>query len=212
MQTSLEEDILEDILAIQKDGDTPTLEKIASRLSLPVETILPALERCRDSGLISSNSPSLWTLTKEGRKTAEVIARRHAVLACFLTEKLGLEAEAASREACLLEHDISEETIDALDSFMQSPDRQCRGHGRRHCAHYSESAPLINFSEGETLIVTFVRCPGRHRRLIDLGVIEGEPIIIRRKLHNEAVVISVKGCDIALSPEIASEINARRRI
>ncbi|GAA5262152.1 DtxR family transcriptional regulator, Mn-dependent transcriptional regulator [Methanocalculus sp. MC3] len=212
MQTSLEEDLLETILRIQQDGDVPTQERIFSHLSQPEASISTALEQCMHQDLIISGGSSGYHLTPAGRRAAEMIARKHAVLECFLKETLGLEAEAASREACLLEHDVSEETIDALDSFIQSKGGKCRGHYRRPCPTPPESKPLISFPEGEPLIVTFVRCPGRHRRLIDLGVIEGEPIIIRRKLHNEAVVISVKGCDIALSPEVASEIHARRRV
>jgi DtxR family Mn-dependent transcriptional regulator len=53
-----------------------------------------------------------------------------------------------------------------------------------------------------------IRCLGRNRRLIDLGLIPGEQISIRRKLYNNAVVVRVKGADIALSPEIASTIFA----
>ncbi len=210
MQTSLEEDLLETILLIQQEGDVPTLERIFSHLSQPEASISTALEQCMHQDLIISRGSSGYQLTPAGRRAAEMIARKHAVLECFLKETLGLEAEAASREACLLEHDISEETIEALDSFMQSKGGRCPKHRRHHCPTPPESGPLISFPEDEPLIVTFVRCPGRHRRLIDLGVIEGEPIIIRRKLHNEAVVISVKGCDIALSPEVASEIHARR--
>jgi len=212
MQTSLEEDLLETILLIQQDGNVPTLERILSHLSQPEASISTALEQCMHMDLIISGGSQGYHLTPAGRSAAEMVARKHAVLECFLKETLGLEAEAASREACLLEHDISEETIEALDSFMQSKGGRCRGSRRRPCSIPPESGPLISFPEGEPLTVTFVHCPGRHRRLIDLGVIEGEPITIRRKLHNEAVVISVKGCDIALSPEVASEIHVRRRI
>ncbi len=212
MQTSLEEDLLETILLIQQEGKIPTQERILSHLSQPEASISTALEQCMHQELIVSRGSSGYHLTPAGRRAAEMIARKHAVLECFLKETLGLEAEAASREACLLEHDISEETVEALDSFMQTKGGRCPVHGVRSCSTPPESEPLISFPEGEPLTVTFVRCPGRHRRLIDLGVIEGEPITIRRKLHNEAVVISVKGCDIALSPEVASEIHARRRI
>ncbi|MDO9539997.1 MAG: metal-dependent transcriptional regulator [Methanocalculus sp.] len=212
MQTSLEEDILESILVIQQGGVAATVEKIASHLSVAEDTIIPALEKCKGRALLTGDVASEWHFTPEGKRTAEKVARKHAVLSCFLSEKLGLEAEAASREACILEHGVSEETIEALDSYLQTTGRGCsRGHGRRNCDHLSASSPLVTFPEGATVFVTFIRCPGRHRRLIDLGIIEGEPITIRRKLHNDAVVITVKGCDIALSPEVASEIHVRRQ-
>ena len=55
-----------------------------------------------------------------------------------------------------------------------------------------------------------IRCFAKHNRLIDLGVIPGELITLRRKLVNNAVVITVKGCDIALSPEVSANIMVER--
>jgi len=37
-----------------------------------------------------------------------------------------------------------------------------------------------------------------------MGIFPGERIKLIHTLNNKAVVIQVKGCDIALSPEIAS--------
>ena len=55
-----------------------------------------------------------------------------------------------------------------------------------------------------------IRCFAKHSRLIDLGVIPGELITLRRKLVNNAVVITVKGCDIGLSPEVSANIMVER--
>ncbi|HJK25027.1 MAG TPA: FeoA family protein, partial [Methanocorpusculum sp.] len=60
------------------------------------------------------------------------------------------------------------------------------------------------------LHVSMIRCFAKHSRLIDLGVIPGELITLRRKLVNNAVVITVKGCDIALSPEVSANIMVER--
>jgi DtxR family Mn-dependent transcriptional regulator len=45
---------------------------------------------------------------------------------------------------------------------------------------------------------------------MDLGFLPGERISIKRKLKNRALVVAVKGCDIALSPDIASLIRVEK--
>ena len=111
-----------------------------------------------------------------------------------------MDTGAASKEACVLEHEISDEAIDRLSRYIERP-----GHGpRRHCAGRCREHSLLEFAEGDLLEITMIRCLSRNRRLIDLGLIPGEQITIRRKLYNDAIVVRVKGADIALSPEIAS--------
>jgi len=43
-------------------------------------------------------------------------------------------------------------------------------------------------------------------------MVPGEHVLIKRKLSNGALVVQVKGCDVALSPEIASAIGVERSL
>jgi DtxR family Mn-dependent transcriptional regulator len=74
---------------------------------------------------------------------------------------------------------------------------RCRG--RSACT-------LLDCEEGDTVRVAMVRGARRNRRLLDLGIFPGEIVQIRRKLPNLSVVVRVKGCDIAISPEIAASV------
>jgi DtxR family Mn-dependent transcriptional regulator len=71
--------------------------------------------------------------------------------------------------------------------------------------HYPLSA-LTDFKEGDDVIVSMILGQERAQRLLDLGVVPGERVRIKRKLTNQALVIQVKGCDVALSPEVAVSI------
>jgi DtxR family Mn-dependent transcriptional regulator len=132
--------------------------------------------------------------------------KKHSVLECFLSEILGMERTAASEEACILEHDISNETLDRLEGFMTLPlgreGRSRRGSGKIQS--------LIDFPEGTDLEVVAIQNRDGCERLSDLGIIPGEIVRLVNVLSHKAVVVKVKGCDIALSPEIASSILARR--
>ncbi|MDD1688200.1 MAG: ferrous iron transport protein A [Methanoregula sp.] len=41
-------------------------------------------------------------------------------------------------------------------------------------------------------------------------MVPGQRVAIKRKLSDGALVVQVKGCDVALSPEIASAIGVER--
>ncbi len=203
MHPSTCEDFLEAVLNITSGQGRPaTLQEIAGTLELDsaaAESALSAL--VRDGYLIGTPGGDI-DLTETGRERAAKVARKHNVLQCFLTEMLGIDDDAASREACTLEHDISDETIDRLSSYIDCP--RPRHPGRRRCGR--NTTTLLDFSEGDTVRVTMLARPGCNRRLLDLGILPGELITIRRKLPNQAMVVRAKGCDIAISPEIAASV------
>jgi len=148
----------------------------------------------------------------EGRRCHRAVRKRagdrltddekHRVLECFLSEILGMERSAASEEACILEHDISDETLDRLEGFMVLPN----GHRKRLQGGHRKIQSLVDFPGGTELKVVTIRYQDGCERLSDLGIVPGEIIHLVNVLPQKAVVVKVKGCDIALSPEIASSI------
>jgi len=203
MLPSTFEDYLEAILTITDNGGrAAALEEIAAALGIGKEIAGTTVASLVEEGYLERAGGDAVRLTGKGLSVASQVARKHRVLQCFLTEMLGVDADAASKEACTLEHGISDETIERLSSYMdgaQSPPGRlgrCRG---RDCT-------LLDCKEGDTVRVAMMRGPRRHRRLLDLGIFPGEVVQIRRKLPNQSVVVRVKGCDIAISPEIARSI------
>ena len=116
--------------------------------------------------------------------------------------------DAADREACTLEHGVSEEAIARLADHLRCPPRWNRPCEGAACAAKGDGRPLIEFGEGDRVCITAVRRCGRYRRLMDMGVVPGETVVVRRRLSNRAIVIEVKGCEIGLSPECAATVLA----
>ena len=229
MTFELSEDILEAILNTGKE--TVMVSNLENLAKGDIEGLSRAVTCLKEKGYVTESARGL-SLTDKGSVKAAQVARKHAVLTSFLTDVLGTEPDHASKEACLMEHSISSETIERLDTFLEKrgpgghkPGRE-RGWGRRaskpeqtspkeHEGHagLTKRNPIVSLSEceeGSLLHVSMIRCFAKHSRLIDLGVIPGELITLRRKLDNHAVVITVKGCDIALSPEVAENIMVER--
>jgi DtxR family Mn-dependent transcriptional regulator len=197
------EDYLEAILEIaENSGRPPTVEEIAAALKTGKETASSTIAALAREGYLEQVGDAV-RLTEKGAALASKVARKHTVLQCFLTEMLGIDTNSASREACTLEHGISDDTIERLSSYMSgtatAPSRMRRRRGQ-------ETVTLLDCNEGDIARVALMRGPGGHRRLLDLGVFPGEIVEIRRKLPNNSVVVRVKGCDIAISPEIARSI------
>lgn len=203
MLPSMVEDYLEAILEIaENSGRPPTVEEIAAALKTGKETASSTIAALAREGYLEQVGDAV-RLTEKGAALASKVARKHTVLQCFLTEMLGVDTNSASREACTLEHGISDDTIERLSSYMSgtatAPSRMRRRRGQ-------ETVTLLDCNEGDIARVALMRGPGGHRRLLDLGVFPGEIVEVRRKLPNNSVVVRVKGCDIAISPEIARSI------
>lgn len=67
----------------------------------------------KNGGYISVDRDGYITLTDEGRYVAERTYERHRVLTDFFMS-IGVGREAASEDACKIEHVISDETFSAL--------------------------------------------------------------------------------------------------
>ncbi|KUG20757.1 MAG: metal-dependent transcriptional regulator [Methanomicrobiaceae archaeon] len=201
MHSSIREDYLEAILRITSAGNAPaTSGDVARELQADAATVERNIAALVMEGYLTEHD-GRFDLTESGRELAGRVTRKHQVLQCFLTEMLGIDEDAASREACTLEHEISDETIDRLSSYIDRHHPPAPPGWRWRAA-----STLLDFNEGDMLRVIRIRAPGRNRRLMHLGILPGEQVQIRRKLRNHAVVVRVKGCDVAISPEIAASI------
>jgi DtxR family Mn-dependent transcriptional regulator len=165
------------------------------------------MEDLVSSGDVSIVPEGVITLTGQGKQTGESVIKKHETLQCFLSEILGMDSSSASDEACTLEHAVSDETIDRLGQLIVKQDsarKVRRGEDDCQCPSISDCA------EGENVIIHCIHGRACAKRLLDLGMVPGEHASIKRKLPNGALVVQVKGCDVALSPEIASAIGVER--
>lgn len=206
MQTSVQEDYLEWILENRIDTlGEDTLQSLSRKFDRSVDAVRQDLNQLEDTGDIIRGPGNAIRLTEQGHKTAECVLKKHKILECFFTEMLGMDQSTASEQACRIEHEASDETISRLKNYISCP-RPCRQENRRSCPQARDLKPLSFYKENETVRVALVRGPRRMGRLNDIGAIPGEEITIQRKLSNGSLVVTIKGSDIAISPEIAASV------
>ncbi|HJC03161.1 MAG TPA: metal-dependent transcriptional regulator [Candidatus Gemmiger stercoripullorum] len=112
------EDYLEKILMIrEKKGEVHSID-IANELGFSKPSVSVAMKNLRQAGYISMDGSGAITLEAPGLEIAERIYRRHKLLTRFLLA-LGVSAETAARDACRIEHDLSPETFDRLQAYVE---------------------------------------------------------------------------------------------
>ncbi len=107
------ENYLETILMLkQRKGFVRSID-IASELGVTKPSVSHATKLMRENGLITMREDGGIDLTSEGSEIAARMYGRHRALAEFFIS-LGVSEENAFRDACKMEHDISEESFRAI--------------------------------------------------------------------------------------------------
>ncbi len=120
--TSSLQDYLEVILNLIQEKKTARVTDIAERLNIAKPSVIQALTLLKERGLIVQDRYGPVELTAEGKRYAQRIRHRHKVIYGFLTQVLGVSAAAAEKDACLMEHDLSEETFKCLLRYLERQD------------------------------------------------------------------------------------------
>ncbi|MDR1256442.1 MAG: metal-dependent transcriptional regulator [Spirochaetaceae bacterium] len=117
MMTQSQEDYLEMVSFLSDEGRVRVTD-IASRLGFSKPSVLTALRLLEEKALIQHERYGSVALTEKGRELAAGIRERHFLIKKFLCKKLKVSEENAEKDACKMEHVLSEETFEKLKLFM----------------------------------------------------------------------------------------------
>ncbi|MCR4729707.1 MAG: metal-dependent transcriptional regulator [Saccharofermentans sp.] len=107
------EDYLESMIILkEKNGYIRSID-IANFLGVTKPSVSNAMKRLREEGYIEMNRSGFITVTEKGMEIADKIYTRHKKLTDFFIA-LGVTAEVAEDDACKIEHDLSDETFEAI--------------------------------------------------------------------------------------------------
>lgn len=100
---------LKTILILSKEKDYVRSIDIAEYMGFSKPSVSRAISILKEENLISVDPRGHITLTDNGEKIASHVYEKHVVLSQILI-KIGVSPEVAERDACRIEHVISEET------------------------------------------------------------------------------------------------------
>ena len=112
------EDYLETIYLLLQKNDHFRSVDVANELGYTKASISRAMRILREEGLISVAQDGAIRLTKLGAKKAVEVYERHTLITDFFEQFLGVNEVTAEKDACKIEHVISEETYLRLRSYM----------------------------------------------------------------------------------------------
>ncbi len=107
------EDYLETMLVMQERHGYIRSIDIATELNVTKPSVSYATKRLRENGYIIMDKEGLITLTEKGLEIAENMYERHRLLTQFFV-RLGIDEKIAREDACKIEHDLSDETFQAI--------------------------------------------------------------------------------------------------
>lgn len=110
------EDYLETILSLQKKlGQVRSID-IANEMGFSKPSVSVAMKNLREKELITVGENGAILLTELGKSRAENVLERHTLLTDWLIS-IGVSTEVAIEDACKVEHDLSEESYQAIKHF-----------------------------------------------------------------------------------------------
>jgi DtxR family Mn-dependent transcriptional regulator len=226
MSTSNIQEYLQTLYSLEEEGVLATTTEIAKRLGFAPPSVTEMLKRLAERGHVRYEPYKGVVLTDRGRLIARKVTRKHRILERFLHDILKIRGDNAHKQACEMEHALSDEAENGLCKILQSPDECPDGNPIPICdknikdcvacepaedgttSRRIQLLPLCALRPGQKAIVRFIR-GGRMavKRLCDLGVTAGTQIQLKSCAPLAGPVeITVRGSSLAIGHGLAAKI------
>lgn len=103
---------LETVYVLSKNGVVRSLD-VAEYMGFSKPSVSRAVGLLKQGGYLLMDKDGYLTLTDSGLDVAKKIYERHTLLTDFLV-RLGVDRQTAAEDACKMEHDISDESFEAI--------------------------------------------------------------------------------------------------
>ena len=120
--TVANEDYLECIVRVEREeNETQGVRSvdIAERMGVSKASVNKAVAALKAQGLVEQSPYGKVVLTDMGRTIGSAVWYRHRLLRTFLTAELGVPFERADTEACMMEHALSEDTMNRWIAHLE---------------------------------------------------------------------------------------------
>ncbi len=117
-ETKSIEDYLEAIYVLSREKKNVRVKDIAEFLSVKPPSVTGALKKLASRGYIEHSPYGIIVLKPKGIKTGKSVWEKHELIFTFLNKVLKVPKEKAFKEACLIEHCISNETKKKIERFL----------------------------------------------------------------------------------------------
>lgn len=113
------EDYLETILILKNKLNKVRSIDIANTLGYSKPSVSRAVKILKENGYIDVDENNFIILTEKGLNKASEVFDRHNTIFEFLNSVLGVDEDNADKDACKIEHIISEVTFNKIKDFLK---------------------------------------------------------------------------------------------
>ncbi len=104
---------LETIYILSKKSSSVRSIDVGEHMGYSKPSVSRAVGILKKGGYVAADGEGCLSLTDSGLEIAQKIYERHTMMTDFLI-RLGVSKETAAEDACKIEHDISDETFEAI--------------------------------------------------------------------------------------------------
>ena len=113
------EDYLEAVYMLIAEDRPAQVRDVARMLAVKMPSVVKAIHELKKLGLVTQKPYANIELTVKGSRVAKHVLNRHTLIRDFLM-KLGVSRRIADKDACLMEHILSAETIDRIRIYTKN--------------------------------------------------------------------------------------------
>jgi len=113
------ENYLEAIYELSSENSGVRISDISERLGVSKASVNSAMATLAEKGLVINEKYKEVFLTPAGLEKARQTSQKHRIIQKFLIDILKVDKEIADKDACHIEHVISNESIDAMKKYLE---------------------------------------------------------------------------------------------
>jgi DtxR family transcriptional regulator, Mn-dependent transcriptional regulator len=232
--SSSTQEYLEALYTLTQNGKKAGTTELSKKLGISAASVTEMLKKLSEMGYINYSRYQGVTLSPEGFKIAEKMARKHRILERFLHDVLRIGTDKVHEEACEMEHSLSDNAERAMCQNLNSPDKcpddqkliPACNLGFSTCAECQEwkgdldkigprkenIISLAELKEKQEGLIAFIRGDKKAlQRLKEMGLTPGTNIKVSRIAPLKGPVeIVVRGSRLALGDQIACNVFIKR--
>ena len=112
------EDYLEAVYVLIEERRPAQVRDVARMLSVKMPSVVKAIRELKKLGLVTQEPYANIELTTKGGRVARLVLDRHRLIRKFLMQ-LGVSRRNADKDACVMEHILSAETLDKIRTYTE---------------------------------------------------------------------------------------------
>jgi DtxR family Mn-dependent transcriptional regulator len=206
------ENYLKAIFEILEREERATTSSIAERMALAAPSVTAMVKKLAELRLVTHEPYQGVRLTRAGEMAAAEVVRHHRLIERYLSEALGVPWDRVHEEAEKLEHVISEDLEDRIESALGFPTVDPHGApipARDGTVRRATARSLLHVGEGESVTVVEVddRDPELLRYLGERRLYPGTDLnVVRVEPFGGSLLVRVDDQEFPIGRDAAADV------